>query len=117
SDRQATQPAAHREGDYGRNGRDPRRLRARRPSTCRRRSDHSVLMLAARMTFAHFSVWLAINLPKSVGVPDSGGLPRATSRALILGFESPALIALLSLSMTSPGVFLGAPKPCQPIAS
>ena len=30
--------------------------------------DHSGLMLAARITFAHFSVSSAMNLPKSAGV-------------------------------------------------
>ena len=39
--------------------------------------------------------------------------PRSASRALILGSARAALISLLSLSMISAGVFLGAPTPNQ----
>ena len=38
---------------------------------------------------------------------------QSASRALILGSAKPALISLLSLSMISAGVFLGAPTPYQ----
>src|SRR5262249_44107043 len=37
--------------------------------------------------------------------------------ALILGSARATLISLLSFSMISAGVFLGAPIPCQPVAS
>ena len=39
--------------------------------------------------------------------------PRSASRAFILGSARAALISLLSLSMISAGVFLGAPTPYQ----
>ena len=74
-------------------------------------ADHSGLMLAARITLAHFSVSSAMSLPKSAGEPASTVPPRSASRALILGSARPALISLLSLSMISAGVFLGAPTP------
>jgi hypothetical protein len=54
---------------------------------------------------------------KSAGVIGNGVAPNSTSRALILGSASPALISLLSLSTISIGVFLGAPMPCQVLAS
>src|SRR5215471_13604844 len=50
-----------------------------------------------------------ISLPKSLGEPISAMPPRSTSRAFILGSAPPASISLLSLSMISTGVFLGAP--------
>src|SRR5262245_36145604 len=83
----------------------------------RGRVDHSALMLAARITFAHFSVSSAMSLAKSAGEPGSGVPPRSASRALILGSARPALISLLSLSTISTGVSLGAPKPPQKLAS
>ena len=61
-------------------------------------------MLAARITFAHFSVSSTISLPKSAGEPGSVAAPMSTNRALIFASESPALISLLSLSMISAGV-------------
>src|SRR5262245_43277147 len=77
----------------------------------------SALMLAARITLRHFSVSSAISLPKSEGETASTSPPRSARRALILGSARPALISLLSLSMISAGVFLGAPTPYQPVAS
>src|SRR5262245_55128416 len=77
----------------------------------------SSLMFAARITLPHFSVSSARSLPKSVGEPTSGVAPRSASCALIFGSASAVLISLLSLSITSVGVFLGAPIPCQPEAS
>src|SRR5262249_16986263 len=77
----------------------------------------SGLMLAARITLAHFSVYSAMNVPKSAGELANTVPLRSASRALILGSARPALISLLSLSMISAGVFLGAPTPCQPVPS
>ena len=72
---------------------------------------HSGLMPADLTTLPHFSVSSAMSLPKSAGEPASAVPPRSASRALILGSARPALISLLSLSMISAGVFLGAPTP------
>src|SRR6516164_7175320 len=83
----------------------------------RDRADHSALMPANLITLAHFSVSAAMSLLKSAGKPASAGLPRSASCALILGSARPALISLLSLSITSVGVPLGEPKPDQPLAS
>src|SRR6516162_4193964 len=59
----------------------------------------------------------AMCLPKSVGEPPNGVAPRSASRACILGSDRAALIALLSVSITSAGVLLGAQKPPQKLAS
>src|SRR6516165_512918 len=85
-------------------------------------SDHgclgySGLMLAARITLPHFSVSSAISLPKSAGEPGSSVAPRSASRALILGSARAALTSLLSFSMMSVGVFLGAPMPNHALTS
>src|SRR5262249_41403770 len=77
----------------------------------------STLMLAARITLAHFSVSSAISFPNSAGESASAAPPRSASRALILGSARPALISLLSLSIICDGVFLGAPTPNQALAS
>src|SRR5262245_9074644 len=79
--------------------------------------DHSGLILAARITWPHFSVSAAINLPKSAGESASTSPPRSASRVLILGSARPALISRLSLSMSSARVFLGAPSPSQALDS
>src|SRR5262245_27450836 len=81
------------------------------------RADHSGLMLAARITLAHFSVSSAMSLPRSAGEPTSGVPPKSASLGFILGSARPALISLLSLSMISAGVFLGMPTPYQLLAS
>jgi hypothetical protein len=60
------------------------------------RRNHSGLMLAARITLAHFSVSWAMSLPKSAGEPDTGVPPKSASRALNFGSARPALISLLS---------------------
>src|SRR6516225_9967094 len=78
---------------------------------------YSGLMLAARITSAHFSISSAINLPKSVGEPASTVPPRSAIRAFILGSARAALISLLSVSMILAGVLLGAPMPDQAPAS
>src|SRR6476659_3495053 len=72
---------------------------------------HSGLILAARITLAHFSVSSAMSLPKSAGEPISAMPSSSASFALILGSARPALISLLSFLMISAGVFLVAPKP------
>src|SRR6266853_818421 len=80
--------------------------------------DQSALMPANLMTLAHFSVSSAMNLPKSAGVPASAvALRSAANRALIPGLAKPALISLLSLSIISAGVPLGAPMPFHPPVS
>src|SRR6516165_2046853 len=68
-------------------------------------------------TFAHFSVSSAMNLPNSAGDIGIGRPSRSASRALIVGSARPALIASLSLSTISAGVFLGTPTPYQKLAS
>src|SRR5712671_1752504 len=85
----------------------------------RHRADQDQLALAPEnfTTLAHFSVSSAMSFLKSVGEPGSTVSPRSASRALILESARAALISLLSLSMISAGVFLGAPTPNQALAS
>src|SRR5262249_38869884 len=78
---------------------------------------YSGLMLADRITLAHLSVSAAISLPKSAGEPRIPMAPSSASRALILGSARAALFSLLSLSIITTGVFLGAPTPSQLIDS
>src|SRR5262245_38307767 len=75
------------------------------------RESHCGLMLAARITLAHFSVSAVMRRPKSAGDPASGSPPRSATLAFILASTRPALISLLSFSTISTGVFLGAPTP------
>src|SRR5262245_1041003 len=77
----------------------------------------SALMPANLITFAHFSVSSAISFPKSAGEPDNAEPPTSARRAFILGSARAALTSLLSLSMISVGVLLGAPTPNHPLAS
>src|SRR6516162_8691010 len=79
--------------------------------------DQSALTPANFTTSPHFSVSSTMSLPKSLGEPVSAMPPRSASRAFILGSATPASISLLSLSMISTGVLLGAPTPNQPLAS
>src|SRR5262249_28642822 len=79
--------------------------------------DQSALTPANFTTLPHFSVSSTLSLPKSLGEPVSAVPSRSASRAFILGSATPASISLLSLSMISTGVFLGAPTPYQPLAS
>src|SRR5438067_2396837 len=81
------------------------------------RPDHSGLMLAYLMTFAHFSVSAAMKAAKLSGEPGNGVAPRSASLALILGSASAALTSRLSRSTTSCGVLRGAQRPHQPAAS
>src|SRR5215475_8212644 len=78
---------------------------------------YSGLILAARITLAHFSVSSAMSLLKSEGEPTNAVPPSSTSRDLILGSARPALISWLSRSMISVGVFLGAPIATNALAS
>ena len=68
-------------------------------------------MFAARITLAHFSVSSARCLPNSAGEPGKTVPPRSPNRAFILGSARPVLVAWLSFSTISVGVFLGAPRP------
>src|SRR3974377_1549148 len=85
---------------------EPRRHRHRRVTL-----RHSTLRLANLTTLPHFSVSAAINLPKLAGVTTIGMPPSSSSFAFSLGSARPALIALLSVSTISFGVFFGAPMP------
>src|SRR6516164_5114381 len=78
---------------------------------------HWSLILAARITLAHFSVSSAMSLPKSASVIGIGTLPRSARRALMLGSGRAALISLLSFSTISTGVPFDAPNPFQRLAS
>src|SRR6267142_5808684 len=78
---------------------------------------HAGLMLAARIAFAHFSVSSAMNLPKPAGDSANTVPPKSAIRAFSLGSARPALISLLSLSMTPTGVPLGAPTPYHALTS
>src|ERR1700674_3563676 len=80
-------------------------------------SDHSGFAPENLMTSPHFSVSSAITLLKSAAEPGSTVPPRSANRAFSLGSARPALIALLSLSTISAGVFLGVPTPHQALAS
>src|SRR5262249_47506605 len=81
------------------------------------RRDHSGLILAVRMTFAHFSVSSAMNLAKSAAEPPNAMPQSSASRAFVVGSASAALIPWLSLSIISAGVVLGRPTPCHELAS
>src|SRR5262249_55543205 len=76
---------------------------------------HSGLMPVNFTTLPHFSVSSAIRLPKSESASTSP--PRSTMRAFIRGSARAALISLLSLSITTTEVFLGAPMPYHKLAS
>src|SRR5262245_36859540 len=81
------------------------------------RADQSTLMAASLITLDHFSVYAPMNVRNSAGEPASTVPPRSAIRAFVLGSVRAALISWLSLLMISTGVFLGAPTPCQPLAS
>src|SRR5215475_2444965 len=63
------------------------------------------------ITFAHFSVSVAINLAKSEDEPGNAAAPRSANRAFNLGSTRPALISLLSLSTISAAVLHGGRNP------
>src|SRR5471032_38074 len=83
----------------------------------RRIERHPGLMLAARMTLAHFSVSAARKRPNSAGVIGIGTPPSSTMRALSLGSASAAPTALLGLSTIPLGVAAGAPMPAKALVS
>src|SRR5204863_3963227 len=56
----------------------------------RRRSTHSGLILAARITLPHFSVSSPMNFPNWAGVIGIGAPPRSASRAVNWGSASAA---------------------------
>src|SRR5215813_8405079 len=72
---------------------------------------YSALMPAKLITLAHFSDSVATYAPNSVAVKIIGIVPRSASRALMVGFASPALMSRLSRAMISGGVPFGAPTP------
>src|SRR5262245_45799311 len=78
---------------------------------------YSGLMLAERITLAHFSISSAMNLPNSAGELANTVAPRSASRALTLGLAITTFVSVLSLSMMLAGVFLGATSPYHPLAS
>src|SRR6516165_2694987 len=80
------------------------------------RRDHSALMLAARITLAHFSVSSAMNFPNSADEPGSAAPPNSASRACILGSARIVLTSLLSFSTITAGIFLGPPRPYTEVA-
>ena len=69
------------------------------------------------ITLPHLSVSSATNLPKSAGKPPIIEAPSSENRAFVLGSARIELISLLSLSIISAGVPLGAPIPYQALAS
>src|SRR5215471_17743632 len=79
--------------------------------------DHSGLMLAARITLPHFSVYSATKLPNPADELANGASPKSTSRDLNVGSARAALTCLLRIAMISGAVFAGAPSPTQPAAS
>src|ERR1700730_6682470 len=87
------------------------------PNSVLELTSHSGLMPASFTTLPHFAVSPAMCFPKSAGESASTVPPKSASRAFILGSARAALISLLSLSTIAMGVFLGAPKPPQKLAS
>jgi ABC-type uncharacterized transport system substrate-binding protein len=77
------------------------------------------LMQATRtlITFVHFSISSAMNLPNSAGVLSIGSTPKAMRRAFRVGLATPALISAFSLSTTAVGVPIGTQIPNQPTAT
>ena len=72
------------------------------------------LMFANLITFAHRSVSSTTSLWNSAGDIIKIGLPRFSSRALIVGSTSAAFTSRLSRVTISVGVFAGAPIPVHP---
>src|SRR3974377_1279325 len=72
---------------------------------------HSALRPVNFTTLAHLSVSSAISLLKSAGEPASGSPPMSANLAFIAVSEKAALISLLSLSVISTDVLVGAPMP------
>ena len=83
----------------------------------RERLRQSGLRPANFTTLPHFSVSLAMKLPNSAGEPASTRPPNSSNRLVTLTSTRAALISLLSVSMISADVPLGAPMPAQKLAS
>jgi len=77
----------------------------------------SDLMLAATITLPHLLVSSEMSLPKSAGDPESTVPARLVSRASNFGSAMLMLTSLFSVSMSSAGVFFGAPMPYHALAS
>src|SRR5262245_61920325 len=82
-----------------------------------RRLAHSGLMLAARISLAHFWVSSIKSFPNSAGDNGMGTFPRPVMRSLTLGSDRPVLISRLSFSIISCGVPRGTATPFQVLAS
>jgi hypothetical protein len=78
---------------------------------------HCGLMLASRITFAHFAVSFATNFAKVAGELANGAPPSSARRAFILGSARAAFISAFNLLTISDGVLLGAAKPYQVLAT
>src|SRR5262245_64191102 len=81
------------------------------------RTRYSGLMLAARITFAHFSVSSATNFPNSAGVIGMGSPASSARRACNFGSANTAFTAWFSFSTIVGGVPLGAAIPYQMLTS
>src|SRR5262245_38139757 len=92
-----------------------RRARRRSPNgtlwNIRGRTRYSALMLAARITLAHFSVSSATSFPNSAGVIGMGSPPSSARRARNFGSANTAFTARFSFSPLSGGVPLGGRYP------
>src|SRR5262245_53678205 len=75
--------------------------------------DYSGLMLAVRITLAHFSVSAVSWASNSAGLKGSGTVANSANLALITAVMRPVLISLLSLSMIPAGVPFRVPKPAK----
>src|SRR5262249_35054189 len=98
----------------GRAGKDPRNGCYR---TSGGRTRYSGLMLAVRITMAHFSVSATTSLLKSEGDPGNTSAPSSAKRAFSVGCARPALISLLRVSMIVEDVLRGATTPYHVLAS
>src|SRR5262249_37301878 len=78
---------------------------------------YSGLMLAPRITFAHFSVSSATNFPNSAGVIGMGSPASSARRACNFGSANTAFTAWFSFSTIVGGVPLGAAIPYQMLTS
>src|SRR4051812_25408062 len=80
-------------------------------------SRYSALAPENLITLAHLAVSSAMIFPKSPGGAMIGGPPSSTIRDLIFGSAIAVLISRLSFPMISGGVFFGAVRPFQELAS
>src|SRR5262245_24404450 len=84
-----------------------------------RRSDYCafMLMLAAWITFAHFSLSTFISVANSSGVVPTGSRPSAARRSVVSGSAMILVISRLSAAIISLGVRAGTSTPTQPSPS